>query len=190
MLKSSLKGKINDFLREVYLEIAYNVYQLRNKKDVAHVVPGIDPSIFDAQLVYAACSTLFNEILSECVKSHGEVIDINVVSRILSNVIRKELPFVEQITEGKIIVYKGKSALEKILFLLYYPNEWTHKDVIFKSLLHEKSKDAIRMALRNGLKKCLIAKSDDGMKYKITLKGIKYIEDRIFKELNIGITHV
>jgi len=190
MLKSSLKGKINDFLREVYLEIAYNVYQLRSKKDVAHVVPGIDPSAFDAHFVYAACSAIFNELLSECIRLHKERIDIVAISKVLSSIIRKEIPFIEQINEGKILVYKGKTALEKVLFLLYYLNEWAHRDIIFKSLLHEKSKGAIIMALRNGIKKGLMVKSDDGMKYKITLKGIKYIEERMIKELINGITYV
>lgn len=190
MLKSSLKGKINDFLREVYLEIAYNVYQLRSKKDVAHVVPGIDPSAFDAHFVHAACSAIFNELLNEYIRLYKESIDINVISKVLSNIIRKEIPFIEQINEGKILVYKGKTALDKVLLLLYYLNEWTHRDIIFKSLLHEKSKDAIRMALRNGIKKGLMVKSDDGMKYKITLKGIKYIEEHLIKELINGITYV
>jgi len=188
-LKKSLKGRISDFFREVYLEIAYNIYQLRNKKDVAHVNLKVDPSVLDAHLTFAACSTLFSETLKESLRLSKASISMSVIEHVLNDIIRKELPFIEKITENKILVFKGKTALEKILLLLYYTDEWTDRELIFKSLLHEKSKDAIRVALKIGERRGLIAKSDDGMKYKITLKGIKYIEESIIKELSIGNTY-
>jgi hypothetical protein len=89
------------------------IYDVRNKRDVAHLGDGIDPNLQDATLVVAN----MDWILAELVRLHHNV-SADEAQAIIENLVTKEVPAVEEI-DGQPVVLTDLKPRDQALLMLY-----------------------------------------------------------------------
>ncbi len=89
------------------------IYDVRNKRDVAHLADGIDPNLQDATLVVAN----MDWIVAELVRLYHDV-TANEAQSIIENVVTKDVPAVEEI-EGQPVVLANLKPRDQALLMLY-----------------------------------------------------------------------
>jgi hypothetical protein len=89
------------------------IYDVRNKRDVAHLADGIDPNLQDATLVVAN----MDWIVAELVRLYHNV-SANEAQAIIENLVTKEVPAVEEIN-GQPVVLADLQPRDQALVMLY-----------------------------------------------------------------------
>lgn len=89
------------------------IYDVRNKRDVAHLGDQIDPNLQDATLVVAN----MDWIVAELVRLYHNV-TADEAQAIIENVVTKEVPAVEEI-DGQPVVLADLSPRDQALLMLY-----------------------------------------------------------------------
>ena len=89
------------------------IYDVRNKRDAAHLADGIDPNLQDATLVVAN----MDWIVAELVRLHHNV-SANEAQAIIENLVTKEVPAVEEI-DGQPVVLADLKPRDQALLMLY-----------------------------------------------------------------------
>lgn len=89
------------------------IYDIRNKRDAAHLSDGIDPNLQDATLVVGN----MDWVLAELVRLYHDV-SADAAQTIIENLVTKEVPAVQEIA-GHPVILKDLQAREQALLLLY-----------------------------------------------------------------------
>ena len=89
------------------------IYDVRNKRDVAHLADGIDPNLQDATLVVAN----MDWIVAELVRLHHTV-SADEAHAIIEDLVTKEVPAVEEI-DGQPVILSNLQPRDRALLMLY-----------------------------------------------------------------------
>jgi hypothetical protein len=89
------------------------IYDIRNKRDAAHLGDDIDPNLQDATLVVGS----MDWVLAELVRLYHDV-SADDAQKIIENLVTKEVPAVQEIA-GHPVILKDLKAREQALLLLY-----------------------------------------------------------------------
>lgn len=153
------------------------VYDIRNKRDAAHLADGIDPNMQDATIVVS----VLDWVLAEFVRLHHGV-SANEAQRIVESLVTRRAPGVQDFAGFPKVLNPGLSASDHILLLLY-------QRAAQGSLFPELDRWA-RPPMRTNLRRTLAQLVDDrafvhfdGAKYYITATGIREVEMRKLYEV-------
>ncbi len=148
------------------------VYDIRNKRDAAHLADGIDPNLQDATLVVSA----LDWGLAEFIRLYHSV-SPNDAKAMVEDIVARTAPIVQDFGGALKVLKPGLGASDHCLVLLYQCGE--------KGATFEQLRAWVRPAMRRNLKRTLQGLVDDrdvayfdGTKYRITRLGESEVEDR------------
>jgi hypothetical protein len=149
------------------------VYDIRNKRDAAHLGDGIDPNLQDAALV---CSSL-DWVLAEFVRLYHKSVKPHEVQSIVENLVTRKAPVVQDFGGFLKVLNPKLGAADFCLVLLYQRGS---DGASFQEL-----DEWVRPSMRNNLRRTLGDLTNkksfvhfDGSKYKITGTGQKHVETK------------
>lgn len=149
---------------------ARSVYDIRNKKRVAHI-KAIDPDLLDSQYCVSACDWILSEFVMLYLKSHPKE-----VSSIIHSLVEKQIPFIEQFEDNTIVVLKeGLTFKEEFLVTLYKLGQRIPKKELTRIL--KTYNQLINSTSRNLEKDKLVHMNDNGIV--LTKKGIQFVENNV-----------
>jgi hypothetical protein len=146
------------------------IYDIRNKRDVAHLADGIDPNQQDATLVVRNMEWVLAELVRlfhnvSPAQAHGVIVDL----------VSKEVPLI-QVFSGFPRILKPLSASDHVLVLLY----WRGAEGAAYEELHAWARPTMRANLRRTI--TALDSKDlvhvDGSRYLLTHLGEKDVETR------------
>lgn len=148
------------------------IYDIRNKRDAAHLADGIDPNLQDATLVIGC----MDWVVAELVRLHHGV-TADDAQAIIEDLVTKEVPAVQEIN-GQPVILADLPAREQALLLLYRAGAG--------GLPLDELADALRATrrdhLRNRLKKLdeqkLVLHHPGDGRYYLTSRGVRYVEKK------------
>lgn len=150
--------------------VTRSIYDIRNKKRVAHV-KSIDPDLLDSQYCVSACDWILSEFVMLYVTS-----DPKEANSIICSLIEKQVPFIEQFEDGSLVVLKdGLSFKEKLLIALYKLGRRVPKKELTEIL--QTYNQLVNSTLNNLQKECFAHINESGAV--LTRKGIKFVEDTL-----------
>ena len=160
--------------------IAKSIYSIRNKRDAVHINE-IDPSYIDAQYIVIASSWILAELLR--IICFQKNLDKKIVIPLIEKIMSRKYPFIQEI-DGRIVILKENlTCSDHILTLLYITkNSGLSRKQISEQLLNYFSQSSLSNSLKKLINEKMVVKNNDI--YKITLKGIKYIENKLKGENN------
>jgi len=174
LCKSILKREKNsaedDILTLAIPTTARSVYNIRNKKRVAHV-KAIDPDLLDSQYCVSACDWILAEFVMLYLES-----DPKEVNAIIHSLIEKRVPFVEQFEDESLVILKeGLTFKEEFMVALYQLGGRISEKELTRIL--KKYSQLIYTTTRNLENEKLVHINENGVK--LTRKGIKFVEDKL-----------
>ena len=101
------------------------IYDIRNKRNTAHLSDGIDPNTQDATLVVSTMGW----ILAELVRLHHSV-SAHEAQLIIDGLVTREVPLI-QVFDGRPRLLKSVGVSDHVLILLY----WAGSDAVPKAVL-------------------------------------------------------
>jgi hypothetical protein len=148
------------------------VYDIRNKRDAAHLGDGIDPNLQDSTLVVS----ILDWVVAEFVRLHHGV-SANEAQRIVESLVTRRAPAVQEF-QGFLKVLNPKlEAGDHVLLVLYHRGG--------EGATYAEIDKWARVSMRTNLKRTLNQMSEkrayvhfDGAKYYITGTGIREVERR------------
>ncbi|MDE2229764.1 MAG: hypothetical protein KGL11_12090 [Alphaproteobacteria bacterium] len=168
---SNLDGsKFNDSVRLHIPRSLRLVYDIRNKRDTAHLADGIDPNLQDATLVIV----VLDWVLAEFIRLYHKV-PANEASRIVDGIVKRVAPVVQDFDGFLKILNPKLQVSEHCTVLLYQRGE--------NGATYDELYKWVRPKMRANLKRTLDALVDkkdyvhfDGSRYFITRLGERYVE--------------
>lgn len=153
------------------------IYDIRNKRDTAHLGDGIDPNDQDATLVISA----IDWVLAEFVRLYHAV-TANEAQRIISNIVSRQAPVVQDLNGFLKVLNPSLPVSDRILVLLYQRGAERATFDELSSWMHPK----MRKNLRRTLEQLEHDKAQIHMSqgtYQITASGIQQAEQRKILQL-------
>ena len=148
------------------------IYDIRNKRDAAHLGDGIDPNLQDATLVIAN----MDWATAELVRLHHTV-SANDAQKIIEDMVTREVPAVQEI-EGQPVILGDLKPRDQALLMLYRAGtQGTSLDEVASSLRIER-KDHLRLRLTKLDREKLVLAHPQNGRYYITAKGNRDVERR------------
>lgn len=148
------------------------IYDIRNKRDAAHLADGIDPNLQDATLVIGA----MDWVLAELVRLHHNV-PANDAQRIVDELVTRQVPVVQDFDGFLKLLNPRLSASEQCLVLLYHRGEAGAEYGQLEQWVTSKSRKNLRRTLRRlDEDRALVHRAGDT--YRITRKGQMEVEAR------------
>jgi hypothetical protein len=148
------------------------IYDIRNKRDTAHLADGIDPNVQDSTLVAA----LIDWVLAEFIRLYHSV-SANEAQRIVEDIVSRKAPVVQEFGDFLKVLRRDLSAGDFCLVLLYHCGA-TGAD-------YNQINQWVQPKMRTNLKRTLTRLEDDeafihcdGQRYFITRKGQHEVENR------------
>jgi hypothetical protein len=148
------------------------IYDIRNKRDVAHLGDGIDPNLQDATLVVAN----MDWVLAELVRLHHGV-PADAAHRIIEDLVSKEVPAIQEI-EGQPVILTELSPRDQALLMLYRAGADGASVDELAANLRLARKDHFKNRLRRLDADRLVLEHPENGRFYITLRGIRQVEDR------------
>lgn len=147
------------------------IYDIRNKRDAAHLGDDIDPNLQDATLVVGS----IDWVLAELVRLyHG--VSADDAQKIIENVVTKEVPAVQDIA-GHPVVLRDLKAHEQALLLLYRVGAQGATLDELGAWLRTNRKDRLKVRLlKLDEQKLVLAHPTDGRHY-LTSRGDRMVEE-------------
>lgn len=146
------------------------VYDIRNKRDAAHLADGIDPNLQDATLVIG----VLDWVLAEFIRLYHDV-PANTASKMVDGIVKRSAPIVQDFAGFQKILNPKLEVSDHCCVLLYQRGE---DGALYEELGHW-ARPKMRSNLRRALN-ALIEKKDfvhfDGERYFITRLGEQYVE--------------
>jgi len=153
------------------------IYDIRNKRDAAHLADGIDPNLQDAMLVVS----MLDWVLAEFVRLNHTV-SANQARLIVESLVTRRAPVVEDFSGFLKVLNSRLGASDHFLLLLY---ERGKGGATFAEL-----SDWARPKMRANLRRTLQQLADDrafvhydGARYFVTQSGIREVEQRRLYEM-------
>jgi hypothetical protein len=146
------------------------VYDIRNKRDTAHLGDGIDPNLQDATLVV----TVTDWVLAEFIRLYHNVLP-DEASRIVDGIVKRAAPVVQDFNGFLKVLNPKVGVSDHCVILLYQSGELgaSYADL----------ENWVRPSMRGNLKRTLTGLVEqryhahfDGKKYYITRSGELYVE--------------
>jgi hypothetical protein len=148
------------------------VYDIRNKRDTAHLSDGIDPNLQDATLVVG----VLDWVLAEFIRLYHNV-PADEASRIVDGIVKRAAPVVQDF-DGYLKVLNPKlQASDHCLVLLYQRGD----DGASFEEMHRWVRPKMRANLKRTLDGLVEAKDHahfDGGRYIITRRGEQFVEQK------------
>jgi len=148
------------------------VYDIRNKRDAAHLGDGIDPNLQDAALV----TSVLDWVLAEFIRLYHNV-TADVAQELVSQIVTRAVPVVQDFNGFLKILKPNLAVRDHCLVLLYQRGE---EGAAFKEI-----ESWVRPQMRANLGRTLIGLAErkdlihfDGSRYFITRLGQKEVEAR------------
>jgi hypothetical protein len=148
------------------------IYDVRNKRDVAHLADGIDPNLQDATLVVAS----MDWIVAELVRLYHEM-SANEAQAIIESLVTKEVPAVEEI-DGQPVVLSDLMPSDQALLMLYRAGAAGASLDEMAGWLRAPRKDRLRDRLAKLDANKLVLLHPDNGRYFVTAKGRREVERR------------
>jgi hypothetical protein len=162
----------DDILMLAIPRVARAVYDIRNKKRVAHV-KAIDPNLLDSQYCVSGCDW----ILAQLVMLYSQA-NAQETGAILHSLVEKQIPFVEQFDVGSMVVLKANLTFkEQFLICLYKLDVRTSKKELCRVL--KTYYQLVNSTSRNLEAEKLVHINEQGIV--LTKSGIRMVEDILFK---------
>ncbi len=148
------------------------IYDIRNKRDVAHLGDGIDPNLQDATLVTGNMDWTLAELVR---LFHG--VSADRAQQIIENLVTKEVPAVEEI-DGQPVILADLQPRDQALLLLYRAGARGATLDELADALRAGRKDHLKARLDRLDKDKLVLAHPRSGKYHITSRGSKEVEKR------------
>jgi hypothetical protein len=146
------------------------IYDVRNKRDTAHLGDGIDPNLQDATLV----TNNMDWVMAELVRLyHG--VGANEAQAIIENLVKKEVPAVQEI-DGQPVILADLQAREQALVLLYTAGREGATLDELATWLRTKRKDHLKDRLEKLDKARLVLMHPKNARVYLTDAGIREVE--------------
>jgi hypothetical protein len=162
--------KYNDSIRLHIPRSLRLVYDIRNKRDAAHLADGIDPNLQDATLVVGA----LDWVVAELIRLYHNV-PADQASKIVNGIVKRAAPIVQDFSGFLKVLNPNLSASDHCTVLLYQRGE--------DGATLDELKTWARPKMRANLKRTLNLLVDekdiahfDGLRYYITRRGEQYVE--------------
>jgi len=149
------------------------VYDIRNKRDAAHLADGIDPNLQDASFVVACCDW----VMAELVRIFRGV-DANEAHRIVTELVTRRAPVIQEFGEELLKTLNPRlGPTDRVLVLLYHRGDVGATEQELASWLKPVQRKNIGRVLSDleHEKDFIVSKSD---KYFITLRGVREVEQK------------
>jgi hypothetical protein len=148
------------------------VYDIRNKRDAAHLADGIDPNLQDAMLV----SSVLDWVLAEFIRLYHKV-TADVAQQLVSQIVTRAVPVIQDFNGFLKVLKPNLAVSDHCLVLLYHRGD---QGATFDELM-----TWVRPSMRANLGRTLNILSSskdlihfDGTRYFITFLGQKQVETR------------
>jgi len=162
--------EMDELLLLIIPHVARTVYDIRNKKRVAHI-KSIDPTSLDSQFCVAACNWILSQLICTLLK-----LDEEKINSLLRSLNEKQIPFVEQFEDGTIVILKdGLTFKEQLLIALYQIGQRIPKKELVSIL--KAYNQIVHLSVKDLEKKKLVHINEKGVC--LTKKGIKFVEDNL-----------
>lgn len=152
------------------------VYDIRNKRDNAHLADGIDPNLQDAGLVVA----VLDWVLAEFVRLYHSV-PANTAQQLVANIVTRAAPAIEDFNGFLKVLRTDLGASDFVLLLLYQRGT---QGATFAEL-----ESWVRPPMRGNLRRTVAGLVDDkayvhanGTGFQITRSGQNYVEGKRLME--------
>lgn len=152
------------------------VYDIRNKRDNAHLADGIDPNLQDASLVVS----VLDWVLAEFVRMYHSVTP-DVAQAMVTNIVTRQVPTIEEFDGALKVLRTDLGASEVVLLLLYARG---NNGASFSEL-----EAWVRPKMRSNLRRTLARLEHEnayvhskGNAYKITRSGQQHVERKRLME--------
>jgi hypothetical protein len=148
------------------------VYDIRNKRNAAHLADGIDPNTQDATLVVS----VLDWVLAEFVRLYHTV-SANEAQRIVESLVTRRAPAVQEFGGFLKILNPGLQASDHMLLLLYQRG----KEGAYYAELFTWARQKMKANLKRTLEQLVDDRAFvhyDGAKYFVTESGIRDVELR------------
>lgn len=146
------------------------VYDIRNKRDAAHLADNIDPNLQDAMLVIAN----IDWVMAELVRIYHSV-SANEAQRIVETLVTRRAPVIQEFGKFLKVLNPKLQASDHVLLLLYQRG---NSGATF-SELSDWARPPMRGNLRRTLSKLIHSRAhvhNDENTYFITLSGMQEVE--------------
>jgi hypothetical protein len=148
------------------------IYDVRNKRDVAHLGDGIDPNLQDASLVIAN----MDWVVAELVRIHHGV-TADEAQRIIEDLVTKEVPAVQEI-DGQPVILSDLPPRDQALLMLYRAGAGGASIDELASWLRVTRKDHLQARLGRLDEQKLVLHHPASGRFHITARGVKDVEER------------
>jgi hypothetical protein len=146
------------------------IYDIRNKRDVAHLQDGIDPNLQDATLVIGCMDWVVAELVRI---NHG--VSADRAQHIITELVQKEVPAVQEI-DGHPTILADIAPRDQALLMLYRSGAaGLTLDALAGQLRSPRKADLKKRLMRLDQEKLALHHPVSG-RFHITLRGIRYVE--------------
>lgn len=146
------------------------IYDVRNKRDAAHLGDGIDPNLQDATLVVGN----IDWVLAELVRLYHDV-SADEAQKIIETLVTKEVPAVQEIA-GQPVILKDLQPREQALLLLYRAGAQGATLTDLAAWLRTDRKDNLKARLEKLDDQKLVLDHPTNGRYYLTSKGDAMVE--------------
>jgi hypothetical protein len=147
------------------------IYDVRNKRDAAHLGNGIDPNRQDATLVIAN----MDWVMAELVRLHHGI-DPNQAQQIIDDLVTKEVPAIQEINGQPVILTSLQPRDEALLMLYRIGAKGVSLDDLAQMLRVARKDHLKERLLKLDADKLVLFHSGTGL-FHLTSKGIRYVEE-------------
>lgn len=150
------------------------IYDIRNRRDAAHLNDNIDPNLQDATLVV----NNMDWVMAELVRLfHG--VSADAAQRIIEELVTKEVPAIQEI-DGQPVILADLKPRDQAMLLLYRAGaKGASLDQLAQSLRVERTDHLKSRLLALDKQKLVLAHPRTGQ-FHITAKGVHYVEANRF----------
>lgn len=171
LIKLENSGSPHDSVRLHIPRTLKLIYDIRNKRDAAHLQDGIDPNLQDATLVIGN----IDWVMAELVRLHHDV-SADQAQRIIEDLVRREVPAVQEI-DGQPVILADLQAKDQAMLMLYRAGA--------DGATLDELADSLRAGRKDHLKNRLLKLDDARLvlahpktgRFHITSSGQRYVED-------------
>jgi hypothetical protein len=148
------------------------IYDIRNKRNAAHITDGIDPNLQDATLV----TSNMDWVMAELVRlNHG--VSANEAQAIIEDLVTKEVPAVQEIN-GQPVINKKLQPRDQAMLMLYRAGAAGASLDELAGWLRAARKDHLLTRLKALDKDKLVLWHPKDHRFYITIPGVRYVEEK------------